>query len=1134
MSAKDTGQGSDQNTDDWTREQVRQRLGANLFLEAGAGTGKTDALVTRLSELLATGTAKADEIAAITFTRAAAFEMRSRLRSALEARLATEHDAAGKERLAEMVDSLDGLAIQTIHAFALSMLREQPLDVGLPPVIEPLDDIQAGVEFDDRWSEWFRERIENDDELIAALRVAQRVGLTAPVDRLKQLAAMFGDRRQLLSHGMFEYKGQPPPPISTSRLSETLARAQEIVTEGPDQPDPDDTMCRFINDIVAPELESLVVLAGDTLELPAEDFADLPSVVGNRKGSMAKWRKASGGEAALSTLRDILQDLQQEIDLALEPLRQQTVATLLTAAADFALDYAAHRRSSGRLTFHDQLVLARELLRSSGDARSRFRNRHRYILVDEFQDTDPIQIELLRLIAGSDHHELRPGSLFVVCDPKQSIYRFRGADPVSATGFSQDVAASGLRLPLSENHRSLSGILKWVNAIFSGWMTEDEANGQAPYRDLRWEPESGIADAAGVPVQWFGGESDAGADAARQLEFTQIASIATAAGAGALRVRDGDGGWRDSSFADVAVLMKSRTGIDRLEDALVRANVPYVFDGQAPLFTSQDVRDLHACLTAIDDPSDQVALLAALRSPAFSCPDTDLLEWKQSGGGFGYLQPAEPIRRGHSVAAAFNVLRRFHRLSREVDTATLIERFIRERRLREKATLSRLGPERSRRLDLVVELASALSDSDGITLREFTRWLERQSEENARMPERVSQGAPAGAVRVMTIHGAKGLEFPIVILVSATGGSNSRDTVQVRTRKSPTGEERLEVQLGRKPLGLATTGAENAVEQEAAAGALEDVRLMYVAATRARDHLLISRHRGKTGKPLAAEVERHLEGHEDLWREWSQPAVVHRPAVQPAGKPDTAADRERWISSRAGVVSAASRSGYTTPTALKPGTGVREPLRKEPSESLDDESGRSGRGATELGRAVHAVLQHIDLTAWTDGELSTLAARMAEEHGIGDEAKQVAELARAALETATMARAAAAARRGEAWREVSVAAALEDVTGELEGQIDLLFREEDGSLTVVDYKTDRLAGRDHADAAAPYLLQMGGYAWCVERAAGTPVGRAVLIFARAAGAEGSGEFEVVGLAELKRQAARMAAERVSVPASESS
>jgi ATP-dependent exoDNAse (exonuclease V) beta subunit len=219
-----------------------------------------------------------------------------------------------------------------------------------------------------------------------------------------------------------------------------------------------------------------------------------------------------------------------------------------------------------------------------------------------------------------------------------------------------------------------------------------------------------------------------------------------------------------------------------------------------------------------------------------------------------------------------------------------------------------------------------------------------------------------------------------------------------------------------------------------------------------------------------------------------------------------------------------------TPTALKSGgPDAVEPLPKEPSENLDDQPGRSGRGATELGRAVHAVLQHIDLTGWAEDDLHVLAERMGEEHGIEQETKQIAELARAALATETMVRATTAGKRGNAWREVSVAAPLDGASGQLEGQIDLLFREEDGSLTVVDFKTDRLTGRSKAEAAAPYLLQMGGYAWCVEKVTGSPVNRAVLIFARGESAGVTGDFEIEQLGLLKQQAAEMAVERVSAP-----
>lgn len=1137
--------------DELTRQQVRTRLDENLYLEAGAGTGKTSALVTKLIELLVTKTAKPDQIAAITFTRAAAFEMRSRLRAALEERAGSEENSESRAHITSIVDSLDSVAIQTIHSFALSMLREHPLEIGLPPVIEPLDDIQAAVEFDSEWSEWFSERIESDPYLASALGVAQRLGVRNPIDLMRELASRMGEMHQHLRTGMFATDVHQLPTITTQRLAETLAQARAIVAEAPD---PDDTMCKFVHEHVAPEIQSMLSLAGDSGDLPASDFAEWPTLKPSSKGSKAKWRRATGGEENLERLRYLLAGLQAEIDLVLAALRQETLANLLTPATDFVLHYSQKRRAQGRLTFHDQLMLANRLLQKSPDARQRLRDRFQFILVDEFQDTDPVQIELLRQLAGDESGQLRPGSLFIVGDPKQSIYRFRGADPASSGHFAAQVAASGDSLPLSENHRSLPGILKWVNTVFSGWMKEGQHTGQAAHRELRWEHELETAEAeiSGPSTWWFGGERDTSAPKTRENEFEEIAAIALAAGEGQFRVRDDDGEWRDSTFADVAVLMRTRTGIDVLEDALINKRVPYVFDSQAPLFTSQDIRDLHACLTAIDDPADQVATLSAIRSPAFSCADTDLLEWRNSGGRLLYQeknQPSEP----RSVAAAFTELQRYHSLSREQDTASLVERFIRERRLREKSMLTRLGPERSRRLDLVVELANTLSDPatgrGGITLRDFTRWLTRQSEENAQMPERLSQGAASDAVRVMTIHGAKGLEFPIVVMASASGGQNNADSVQLRTLRqdaqltgSGMGDDhsplQIEVQLGGKDVGLRTQGMDDAVAQEVEESELEDVRLLYVAATRAKDHLLVSRYRSKSAKKaLVAKIEEHLEGNENLWQQWSYPGRDNPNDLSRATgavTPDTRQERDRWVTERTLTTANASLTRYTTPTALKPEASSRAPEPKEFSPQLDNERMKPGRGATERGRAVHAVLQHIDLTNWTEADLVSLATQMSAEHSPA-RSDEVANLARAALSTETMNRATAAAHRGQAWREVSVAAPLlsdANHIGELEGQIDLMFIEDDGSVTIVDHKTDAAYRKSLEQAAEPYIPQMAAYAWCVEHITGQSgprVSRATLLFASRALSDQPCEYDIPDLATQKERVRQLAIDEVSAP-----
>ena len=260
---------------------------------------------------------------------------------------------------------------------------------------------------------------------------------------------------------------------------------------------------------------------------------------------------------------------------------------------------------------------------------------------------------------------------------------------------------------------------------------------------------------------------------------------------------------------------------------------------------------------------------------------------------------------------------------------------------------------------------------------------------------------------------------------------------------------------------------------------------MYVAATRARDHLLVSRYRPKrTKSSIPAEIERHLEGSESLWREWLRPTDVKRRYSQEPISADTVEERDAWIENRAKLVAAASRSRYTTPTAIKSGKGQPVDDEKLAAEPTEDEPSLPGRAATNLGRAVHAVLQHVDLAEWDDEQVRSVAVRMCDDHGIPDSVSEVTALATAALETPIMQRASASAQRGEAWREVSVAAELGDVDGELEGQIDLLFVEDDESVTIVDHKTDRERGQQHRGVCRTLPASDGRV--CMVRGTGKP------------------------------------------------
>ena len=1122
---------SEMTPDERTRQSVQSKLKTSLYVEAGAGSGKTSALVSRLSAIFTEGEATPTQVAAITFTRAAAFEMRSRVRAKLEEEIADAEDAEKIARLQEVIDSLDAAAIQTINSFALSLLRERPLAVGLPPVLDPMDEIQEGIDFDERWTDWLNARLDSDREFVSALGIAQRIGLARPLESLRALAWKLRDRYQLLEPGMFAFHGERPAGLDVAVVSDAADTVRELLRLAPDE---DDTLATFASRTALPELERLIAEYGSGGTIPDIDLVDALSISpgGRSKGAKAKWRKAPGGLEAQERLTETLLGMQAQIDNVVDRLKAEILSTALTAVTEFSLQHAALRRRSGTVTFHDQLVLARDLLRQDTEALRLFRDRYRVILVDEFQDTDPLQVELLQLLSCLDSDRASAANTFLVGDPKQSIYRFRGADPAAARSLTDRVSEIGERLSLSENHRSQEPVLKWVNYVFSNWMGEQKDAGQASYEDLVW-PGDAAANKPSIEqasVRWFGQLNEDSADATRRLEFTEISWIAQAAGRGAFTVRGDDGEERPSRYGDLAVLIKTRTGMDELEDQLINAGVPYVFEGQSPLFSSQDVRDLRSCLIAIDDPSDQVATLAALRTPAFSCSDPDLFTWKQAGGSFFYLDTAPEGVEG-PVVHAFKELEKYHRLSRQVTVINLVERFIRERRLREKAVLSRTGPERLRRLNMVVELAASVSSERPVTLREFTTWMERQAEENARVPESVSEGTGADAVRVMTIHASKGLEFPIVALASARSTVGSRDSANIQVWRDDNGADKLDVQLGASGLGLRTDGYEDGTAQDNALGDLEDVRLLYVAATRAKDHLFVSKYRGSKENAKSVLVTRIEELMSDcpdeLWVQWEgAPGLPVAPAVEP-GTPDTAQDRQTWQEARRRLIEEASRRGYVTPTGLKADSAKFEPLPKEPSDTFDGEPGRFGRGAAERGRAVHGLLQHISLTSWTDDDIDRMAGQMADSHGVPELKDEIAIFARGALTTDVLQAAARAAARGRAWREVSIAAPVDDAEGALEGQIDLLFEDYNGDLIVVDYKTDRVPGDDMAEASEPYLLQMGAYAWAVERLTGKRVKRAVLVFTRLASTDQPAEYPVPDLEILKAEAARKARESLS-------
>jgi len=416
--------------------------------------------------------------------------------------------------------------------------------------------------------------------------------------------------------------------------------------------------------------------------------------------------------------------------------------------------------------------------------------------------------------------------LFVVGDPKQSIYRFRRADVEVMARFQALITEGPLRLV--QNFRSQRPVVAWVNHLFQGWM--QSGDGQAAYVPIihRWEPRT---DHPKPPSVWaLGGPLEArNIGPVRRQEPAGMASLLQSIKAEEWPVidreateQDGVERFRPAQFKDICILMPQRSALRLLELALEDAGVPYRLEGASLVFGTQEVRDLLNCLRALDDPADQVALVAALRSPALACSDADLLEFVDSGGRLELLAGGNPT--DGPVSEAMDVLRRYHEQRMWTPAASLIEEFVRERRLLEAALGAPRPRERWRRYAFLVGQARVFTEAGRSAGSSFLEWAATQAEEGARVTEVPVPETDEDAVRIMTVHGAKGLEFPIVILTALNFEPRTRVDNVLFDRE----QGNAEVRLGPAAERFQTPGYEALAQREGELSLAEDIRLMYL------------------------------------------------------------------------------------------------------------------------------------------------------------------------------------------------------------------------------------------------------------------------------------------------------------------
>ena len=1055
-------------------------LAPRLCVDAGAGSGKTRVLVERMVHLLDQRSTGLDEIVAITFTEKAAAEMKERLRKAFRAR-APQEDAVEMSRWRDLERRVDSARISTIHSFCAGLLRENALRLGLDPDFAVLADADAVLMTHEVAIGALHQLLGIGDA--AAMHLAGEVPLSQLTEsietmlRHRSLVERIAARWPIDSPDALQARWKQDVEQERQRWVRALQRSPRLRNFRAQLAAFDGT-CLKEKD--AREVLRRVMLDGLQAIEAAPDTPTAGQAIARIASQSARGTRACNWNSP-ETVRELkaLQEAlkrwlaQQFPALDLDPEAEAQSARLTCGlyavygkAAD-ALDRA--KRAANALDFDDLILGALHVLRAYPDLRERIARGMRFLLVDEFQDTDGVQLEIARLLSD---HPAGP-DLFIVGDAKQSIYLFRGAE---VEVFHQERDRADKTIRMDRNFRSLPDVLGFVNEFF---VASGLLEGVEPYRPLvphrKAAKESRIAFL--IP------EMQPGAKTAdyRRHEATLIAHhiAALCKGKPPLRLHlDGSATARTATFGDMAVLFRSLSDVFLYEEAFRRARIPYALVAGAGFYRRQEVLDILNLLRIIDDPWDEAALLGFLRGPIAGLSDESILRLAQAGGLAAVFNAAivpERLEEPDSLAAARALVAALRAQVQQPLPAFLAH--VLGVTGYEALLLSQyMGVQKTANVRKLVKLAKDFVQQRPRSLRAFIQYVDAIGSQEIREAEARLQPEGIGAVTLMTIHSAKGLEFPIVFVpdlsrgVKVAGGDHlvlHRDLGMA-----------LKVINRRGQVASSTIGQVMAKRHRDEAMA-EHARLLYVALTRAQDYLVLSGAPSPDKASWLAALDEQYRLFEktdgdtiagDSWR-----AVVQRsgrvdqkisggPVAHTVPPPEAFERRIRGIEA-----AAASRKTFPVSALLDHMAGGFDEHEERGLET--DRPGASVHSVSALawGSLVHRVFERWDFRNSVLPDLDQLVRDAG--LGLQHHNKLVADLQRMVQQFLETPLAARLAQDNHLQREVPFY--LNAGTAVISGTIDALLS--DGTL--IDYKTGVFDQQRHAR----YEWQLLLYAAAVRR-----------------------------------------------------
>lgn len=1083
------------------RDRAAQDIAESYIIEAAAGTGKTTVLVTRIINLIKAGEARLEEIVAITFTEKAAAELKVKLRQELGKALLEESSSDKNQRISEAISDLERMQVTTIHSFCGSLLRERPVEAGLDPNFEVADDLTSSLVQAEVWEGWLEKQMDANDP---ALRQAVLIGITP--EQIRKVSEFV-----LENHDVLQFLPSPPSPEEVEKsIGQFFQSFQKSVSSLESLKEycknPDD-------DKAAQKIEQLKEQFLKLQSLPREEkgffiFKDI-SIGSSKHGNQKNWEN----KGPLEEVRDEIGQLSRAHEEVRSTIADFVMAAMAGRLTDYIKAYEQAKRERNLLDFNDLLMIARNMLKEYPQVRKYFRDRYKFLLVDEFQDTDPLQAEIVFFLSEEEKGKAKewkdvrvsPKRLFLVGDPKQSIYRFRRAD-IEMYEEAKNRMGEDRLLNISQNFRCAPSIVRVVNGIFQDLIKPPEDGQYQPgYVPLHFGRKKGtVSSEHGIVLLYPPKNKNIvmeRTDDCRLWESRCIASfIQKLVSQEMWQVwDDSDQSFRPVMFKDIAILMRTYTPLNPLEEALRSYEVDYRVVGGKYFYKRQEVQQLLTVFQAIDNPIDKVALVAALRSPFFGISDEEMFMFHAGGGNLNYLQEAQ----GTALEQPFCLLRELHEMRNQGSVAALLKRLYHATSGLVLFLLKPQGEQRVANLMKIGDVARALDERGMLSFRGFVHWLSERREEEAEEEEPPTLERGDNFVRLLTIYRAKGLEFPVVILADlAHKGGRREDFIIDRNG------ERIAIKVGDQKNRFWTRNYEEMSEWEEKRGEAEERRVLYVGMTRARDFLVlpvdwVKEKKGE--KEVSKEsylgyVHPYLPLPDKVsFGEWNEDMMLYdtnqldlepgetapfRSLLNPEMEGGEASkrilfERDKWKKSREDLKRWAGTGRRIT-------TATEQVSEVEKDDEWQMARVVGGEGAV-FGKLVHRLFEKLD---WSQ---PALVEKIAETEGKALGAtnpmiERAGEMARVALASPLLQR---VIKSGNYQKEVPFTYKNNGII--MEGVMDVVFQEGD-DLVVLDFKTDLVKQENLNGNIEHYKPQVRVYSDAIQAVFGKPPKEVILFF----------------------------------------